>query len=377
MFANDFAILRSSRKAAILATMGLFVVLRCSGQSDTPAQTQEGFAVPQPGHRFEFPRDHGSHPEFKIEWWYITGHLFDPQHRRYGYQATFFRNAAPDHSMEIFLAHMALVDVSSGKFYFQERLNRGGWDAAAEVGHLNLMNGPWSLHMTETNPVELQVAGGIHADALFNLRLVPTKPLVIFGENGVSRKGSDPTAASYYLTYPRLRTEGTLEFGQTRLNVNGESWMDHEISSSQLSAGQVGWDWLSVQLNDGREVMLYRLRLRDGNADPKSTLTWISREGVLTREPFEWKVSNTWRSPATRALYPSHVQVGTQDPVSGRALHLEIEPLVENQELTGKLGGIPYWEGACRVRDESGREIGSAYMELTGYAKELSFDEGH
>lgn len=364
-------------RRGLFASIGLLVSLLCSAYADTPTQTAEGFAVPQPGHHFEFPRDHGSHPEFKIEWWYITGHLVAEDHKRYGYQATFFRDAAPDHSMEIFLAHMALVDVSNDRFYFQERVNRAGWDATATVGKLSLANGPWSLEMTKTNPVELHLAGGVHADVFFDLRLSPTKPLVIFGENGVSRKGADPTAASYYLTYPRLRTTGRLQIGATHLNVSGESWMDHEISSSQLSSGQVGWDWLSIQFNDGRELMLYRLRLRDGSSDPMSTLTWVSRDSTLQRASFNWKVASTWRSPATNAVYPSRVSVTTRDPMLQREVRLDIEPLVINQELNGQLGGIPYWEGACRVRDAAGKEIGSAYMELTGYAKELRLDESH
>jgi len=279
--------------------------------------------------------------------------------------------------MELFLAHMALVDVSAGRFYFQERINREGWDASAASTELNLLNGPWSLQMRKTDPIELHLAGGVHADVLFDLQLTPEKPLVIFGENGVSRKGADPTAASYYLTFPRLRTTGTLQVGEAKSNVSGESWMDHEISSSQLSTGQVGWDWLSVQLNDGRELMLYRLRLRDGSADPMSTLTWVSRDSTLQRAPFDWKVMSTWRSPATKAEYPARVRVTTRDPVSQKEVQLNIEPLVADQELNGQLGGIPYWEGACRVSNGSGDEIGSAYMELTGYAKELRLDESH
>src|SRR3569833_1804448 len=181
-----------------------------SAAANTP-KTEEGFALPQPGHHFEFPRDHGSHPEFKIEWWYITGHLFGSDKKRYGYQATFFRNEAPDHATTIYLAHMSFVDVLIGKFYFQERIEREGWDASAAVGDLNLTNGPWSLRMIKNDPVELHLSGGVHADVGFDLQLEPEKPLAIFGENGVSRKGADPRAASYYLTFPRLRTEGTLQ----------------------------------------------------------------------------------------------------------------------------------------------------------------------
>ena len=350
-----------------------------------PLVTAEGFAVPQAGYRFQFPRDHGSHPEFKLEWWYITGHLFAEDGRRFGYQATFFRSAAPDKSGQLYLAHMALLDVRSGKFYHQERLNREGWDAGAATETLDVRNGPWTLRLVErdggtereggaeTSPAaeRMELRGGIRADASFSLTLAPEKPLVIFGENGVSRKGSEPTAASYYLTFPRLKNEGTLALGGETFRVSGQSWMDHEISSSQLGVGQVGWDWVSVQLADGREIMFYRLRLEDGGSDPASTLTWIAKDGTLTKSDFGWEVLDTWTSVETGGVYPVKVRLTTTDPGSGRRVTLTLEPLAKAQEITGSLGGIPYWEGACRVLSEDGREVGRAFMELTGYAKAL------
>jgi predicted secreted hydrolase len=336
-----------------------------------PLVTPEGFAVPQPGYRFEFPRDHGAHRDFKIEWWYLTGHLFAPDGRRFGYQATFFRSAAPDRSTHLYLAHMALVDVKAAKFYHQERLNREGWDAGAAVGALDVYNGPWALLMTENATSQMTLHGGVRAEAAFAFTLTPKKPLVVFGENSVSRKGAEPTAASYYLTFTRLRTEGTLTVGEETFAVTGETWMDHEISSSQLGQNQVGWDWVSIHFNDNRELMLYRLRLRDGSADPASTLTWVDAAGKIEKRPFQWEVLTRWKSPATGAVYPSRVRLTTVDPATGQPRVLHIEPLVENQELTGNLGGIPYWEGACRVSDAEGRELGSAYMELTGYAADL------
>jgi predicted secreted hydrolase len=194
---------------------------------------------------------------------------------------------------------------------------------------------------------------------------------VFFGENGVSRKGADPTAASHYLTYPRLLAEGVLTWNEETLPVRGEFWMDHEISSSQLGENQVGWDWVSMQFTDGRELMLYRLRTRDGGADPFSTLTWIERDGALHRSEFSWEVLETWRSPDTGARYPIKVRVSAVDPATGSRRTFTVAPLAEAQELTGQLGGIAYWEGACRVLDEEGREVGSAFMELTGYAADL------
>ncbi|ATC62664.1 carotenoid 1,2-hydratase [Nibricoccus aquaticus] len=347
-----------------------------TGEAETetravPLVTAEGFAVPQAGYRFQFPRDHGAHPEFKLEWWYITGHLFAEDGRRFGYQATFFRSAAPEKNGQLYLAHMALLDAKTGKFYHQERLNREGWDAGAATETLDVRNGPWSLRMTDAGTERMELSGGVRAEVGFALTLTPVKPLVIFGENGVSRKGAEPTAASYYLTFSRLKVEGTLTVGTETFRVSGESWMDHEVSSSQLGAGQVGWDWVSVQLNDGREIMFYRLRLKDGSSDPASTLTWIAADGALTKSDFTWEVLETWTSAETGGVYPVRVRLTTTDPASGRRVALTLEPQARAQELTGSLGGIPYWEGACRVLGEDGKEVGRAFMELTGYAKAL------
>jgi predicted secreted hydrolase len=346
-----------------------------SGARPTPLVTAEGFAVPQPGKVFSFPRDHGAHPEFKLEWWYVTGHLYAEDGRRFGFQATFFRQAAPDRSVQLHLAHMAVVDVATGKFYHQERLNRAGWDAGAAVETLDVKQENWSLRLSDpaarAGAERIELRGGVRAEVALALTLVPAKPLVVFGENGVSRKGAAPTAASYYLTFPRLRAEGELTLGEERLKVRGEAWMDHEISSSQLDKNQVGWDWVSVQLKDGRELMLYRLRTREGGADPASALTWVDARGGAERRAFGWEVLDTWKSAATGAVYPARVAITTTDPATGAAVRYTLEPLARDQELAGRLGGIAYWEGACRVRDTAGRDVGSAYMELTGYAAEL------
>ena len=359
-----------------LLALGLSVVASVSAQ---PPTTADGFALPQPGHRFEFPRDHGSHPEFKIEWWYVTGHLFASPERRFGFQATFFRYAGPRTpgaavtagSDDIFLAHMAVTDVAAGKFIHQERLNRAGWDASAARDTLDTANGNWSLRLVDSAANRFQLVGGVRAEAAFRLDLTSTKPLVVFGENSVSRKGADAAAASYYLTLSRLRADGDLSVGAEKLHVTGEAWMDHEISSSQLSGGQVGWDWLSVQFNDHRELMIYRLRRQDGTADPASTLTWVDAAGRTQRAAFTWEVLDRWQSPATGASYPARILLTATDPATSTPVKLTIEPLAQDQELTGTLGGIPYWEGACRVRDAAGREVGSAYLELTGYARNL------
>ena len=350
----------------------LFIAFRVMAAG--PETTSEGFALPQPGRRFVFPRDHGSHPEFKIEWWYVTGHLFADDGRRFGYQATFFRRAGERPGQgQIYLAHMALLDVQTGRFLHQERLNREGWDASSSADSLDVKCGPCSLRLAERETMHL--TGSIRGEALFQLELTPRKPLVIFGENGVSRKGADPGAASHYLTFPRIETRGTLTRGTESLSVHGESWMDHEMSSSQLSEDQVGWDWACLQLRNGHEVMVYRMRRKDGSADPFSTLAWINPEGLVRHvhaDAFIFKTVGTWRSPQTRAEYPAAFEISALDPGTGQRARWRLIPLARDQELNGRITGLAYWEGACRVLNEQGVEVGSAFIELAGYAGDLS-----
>lgn len=353
------------------------------------AQTTPGvrFTTARPGKQFTFPRDHGSHPDFRIEWWYITGHLFTADKSRYGFQATFFRRAseippdakeAPEFSSgQLYLAHMALLDVKTGRFIHQERINRGGWDAQASEQTLDVRNGNWSLRFAGAGqpPDTMLLEGSIRGEAAFTLTLTPQKPLVIFGKDGVSRKGAEETAASHYLTWPRLAVSGSLRTGEASVPVTGSAWMDHEMSSSQLSEGQAGWDWASLQLDDGRDVMAYRMRRTDGTTDPYSTLAWISREGAVQHvapPAFRWEVTGTWKSPASGANYPVRVRISAPDPVTGQEVSWQLEPLAENQELTGALGGVTYWEGACRVLNSDGVECGRAFLELTGHAGDLS-----
>jgi predicted secreted hydrolase len=359
--------------------MGLAWTASVAAQ-ELPKRTSDGFDVPQPGREFVFPRDHGSHPGFKIEWWYVTGHLFTEKGRRFGYQATLFRRAAPhpnngnaSTNRQLYLAHMALLDVQSGKFLNQERINRDGWDAGSSTKFLDVFNGPWRLTMTNTVTEEMSLNGGIHGEAAFQLGLKPSKPLVVFGTNGVSKKGADPTAASHYLTYTRLETTGTVRLDGESFAVSGLSWMDHEISSSQLGSGQVGWDWTAVQFDDGTELMAYVLRRKDGGIDRFSTLARIDRAGRVSQIPadkFNWTPVGQWQSPDTGASYPATVRLTLLDEVPQRVLKLV--PLASRQELVGTLGGIAYWEGACRVEDAAGALIGSAFLELTGYSGNLS-----
>lgn len=358
----------------------LFLVLPLASSAAIPLTTADGFTVPQPGRKFVFPRDHGSHPEFKIEWWYVTGHLFAKDGRRFGYQATFFRRSAPSgatnapDSDQLYLAHMALLDERSGKFLHQERINRAGWDAGSATNGLDVFNGPWRLTMTDAKSETMALSGGVRAEAAFTLTLKPTKPLVVFGTDAVSKKGADPTAASHYLTFTRLDTAGTLRLGTETIAVTGLSWMDHEISSSQLDEAQVGWDWTAVQFDDGTELMIYVLRRKDGTIDRYSTLAHVDHEGRVKQIPadqFGWKAVGQWTSPVTGGVYPAGIEVRVPEGYGPERM-LRLEPLAAAQELTGDLGGISYWEGACRVRNSAGKVVGSAFLELTGYSDDLA-----
>ena len=365
----------------------------CMAQTfEPPERTPDGFLVPRPGRRFEFPQDHGRHDGFKIEWWYVTGQVAAEDGRELGYQLTFFRNggpaAPPAHQgagaaagagggglfahAPLHLAHCAVLDVKAGRFLHESRINREGWDAGAALGTLKVWNGPWRLERTTPatgGPETLQLRGGVRGEASMELRLVAEKPLVVFGTNGVSRKGRDPTASSHYLTFTRLRTEGVVRIGGARMAVKGLSWMDHEFSSSQLEPGQSGWDWACVLLDDGTELMAYRMRRDDGTTDPFSTLAWVGADGVPRHsgpDRFRWEVEGHWTSGLTGARYPNRVRITGPRRDGTGTMELRLEPLMDAQEVADPLGGVAYWEGACRVRDGTGKIVGRAYLELAG-----------
>jgi predicted secreted hydrolase len=335
----------------------------------------DGFSIARPGYTFAFPRDHGSHPSFRTEWWYVTGHLWSPAGRRFGFQLTFFRQGT-HHSPwkgsqawrtdQVFLAHAALTDLTGKRFLVAERFARGGIFANAKEGHLSVFHGPWALEeMTEGALSATFTVQG----ASLKLAFTPATDPVIFGENGVSRKGDDPSAASHYITFPRMAATGTIRLPEgLEIKVSGQGWMDHEFSSNQLSQGQVGWDWAAIQLRTGHHLMAYRLRREDGSQDPWSTLTEVDSHGKILRttHAFEMKAAGTWVSPSSGTRYPQPVVLSAWDQ------HWRLMPLLPDQELrTPRSTGITYWEGACRVLDDQGLEIGDAYLEQTGYAHSL------
>jgi len=324
------------------------------------------------------PRDHGAHPGMRTEWWYLTANLDDDDGRRYGVQVTFFRSGldasapakgdSPLRARQALAAHLAVADVGGGRLLHAERVRRAdGAFAAATVGDLKVWLGDWRIERAKDGPV-IATASDRAAGIRVELHCRPRKPLVRHGDAGYSRKGSDRGNASVYLSWTRLAVTGTLELGDRRVQVTGAGWFDHEWGTSQLGEGVVGWDWFSLRLEDGSELMLYRLRRDDGSADPYSSGTLVAPDGgtrALAVEDAMIEPVGSWTSPATGGTYPS----GWRVRVPSAGLDLEVIPELEDAEIDGRAStGVIYWEGPVRV---TGSRSGEGYVELTGYAGSL------
>lgn len=319
------------------------------------------------------PADHASHPDYKLEWWYYTGNLDAASGQRFGYQLTFFRigvdpaPASPSRwaVRDLFMTHLALTDVTGRTYRFTERMNRAGpgWAGASPTAY-RVWNEDWSAS---------RGAGGVHhlaarSDAFgLDLSLDENRPAVLHGDHGYSRKGASPANASHYYSLTRMPTTGTITVAGRALAVTGQSWMDHEFGTSFLEPDQVGWDWFSIQLEDGRDLMIFQLRRKDGSIDPRSSGTLVERNGtavpITLASGFRLDPGRSWTSPASGARYP----VAWTVHLPGAALELQVTAAVDDQELRAAQGsGITYWEGAI---DVSGRGVkGRGYLEMTGYA---------
>lgn len=372
---------------ALSVALVLWVGVACrpdgseSGARVLPAAgplSADGFARAEGPQPLVFPADHGPHPDYQTEWWYYTGNLLTAEGRHYGYQLTFFRRAlippaeraartsawATD---QVYLAHLALSDVAARDFYASERFSRGAAGlAGAQAEPFAVWLEDWSVAEVEGGNWRLRAAGeGLALD----LTLRDLKGPVLQGDQGYSRKGLEAGNASYYYSLTRLETAGRVQVGGGTYPVTGLSWMDHEYSTSALSAGQVGWDWFSLQLDDESELMLFQIRLDDGSVDPYSSGTLVAADGNtlhLERDDFQIDVNGTWRSPRTGAVYPA----GWTITASAADLTLRLEPLLADQELDLSYA---YWEGAVRITGErDGRPVsGHGYVELTGYAASM------
>lgn len=348
-----------------------------------PLATETGYRVPQPDFEPEIPRDHGAHPGYAIEWWYWVGHLKSVDgERHFGFQSTVFRlegNAERTHRPEkpspfgdqqLYMAHVSLSDLESGKYLHAERILREGWQAQISSGTLDLQVGPIIARWQEDGPT-IEKTLALPEGRTLKLKLKPKKPLVVFGERGLSRKGSSPSAVSWYWTYTRLEISGVLIESDKHTKVVGIGWMDHEVSSSQLGSDLVGWDWTAIHLDDGTELKAYRLRNEQGGADPWSAVYWIDPGGETVRvyaEDFEWKVEEAWESDRTGNRYPTGVIIKVQHPETKDTETYHLRPLLNEQEFVGNRSDNAYWEGACAVFDKADKRIGSAYLELVGYS---------
>jgi predicted secreted hydrolase/threonine/homoserine/homoserine lactone efflux protein len=363
-----------------------------SGEFSVQASA-EGFERADGSYRLAFPQDFGAHPDYQTEWWYYTGNLQDSQGKRYGYQLTFFRRAlaSPQEWVkrdslwgtdQAYLAHFAITDAQAEEHLAFERLSRGAVGlAGAESEPFHVWLDDWGIWYVsqKASPATFR----LHASAMpgqevsqenqkivLDLTLNDLKGPILQDEQGYSQKGPEAGNASYYFSQTRLATQGTLQMGEQSFQVQGTSWMDHEFSTSALSDGQVGWDWFSIQLKDGNELMVFQIRREDGSIDLFSSGTWIAADGStvhLEKSDYEIAAQDTWKSPASGVVYPSRWRLRVPE----LDLELDIRPLIPNQELNL---AYQYWEGAVDISGRRGGEPvkGVGYVELTGYGRPIA-----
>ena len=348
--------------------------------ADAPATP---FRQATAGYRYEFPRDHGSHPGYRTEWWYYTGHLQAKNGRTFGFELTFFRRAIPPDEVKtqpsqwsvnhLYFAHFAVTDVGGQRFHFSEKLSRAGLGkAGADESRLHAWIDDWHAEMP-AGPGGAQTLFARAGTFALSLTLEPSKPLVIHGQDGISRKGAEHGQASHYYSFTRLVTTGRLSIGDEQFEVTGTSWMDHEFGSADLGKDLVGWDWFSIQLADNSELMVYRLRRSDGSPDPASSGTVVSPDGQTRHLPvgdIRIESAGTWTSPKSRAVYPNQWRI----TIPSLDMKLDLVPVLADQELrTTSSAQVTYWEGAVSVSGtKQGRPMqGQGYAELTGYAERI------
>jgi len=325
--------------------------------------------VPRP---LEFPRDHGAHPEFRTEWWYVTGWVADAAGNPYGVQVTFFRNrpgvaeANPSAfaPRQLVFAHAALADPRHGRLRHDQRAARAGLGlAGTDEPSTRAYIDDWSLALRDGRYLAKVTAHDFALDLTFS----PTQPLLLQGAAGYSRKGPDPGQASHYYSRPQLAATGTITVAGAASAVTGTAWLDHEWSSTVMATEAVGWDWAGINLADGGALMAFRMRDKDGRAVwAGGTLRGADgRVRAYAPDEIRFEATRSWRSPRTGVSYPVGMTVVAGD------LALQLEPLIDDQELDSRAStGTIYWEGAVRAAI-AGREAGRGYLELTGYGAPL------
>lgn len=329
---------------------------------------------------FAFPADHGPHPEYRNEWWYVTGNLRSDSGRRFGFELTIFRFALTPvlessrsawRTNQVYIAHLAVTNPRNGEFLVAERFARGA------LGLAGAQSEPFAVWIDDWRIASR--GGGSAPDAWLleagdegfglSLELDASETPILNGDDGLSQKSDEPGNASYYYSITRLATEGEVRIGNDGFTVEGTSWLDREWSSSALADNQAGWDWFALQLDNDTELMFYNIRLTDGAQDRNSAGTYATVNGTavkLERNDVELEVLDTWDSPEGGA-YPSRWRLTVPD----QDLELEIVPVMANQEL---FTTVRYWEGAVDVTGTArGKPIaGVGYVELTGYAESLA-----
>ena len=327
----------------------------------------------EPGYEFAFPRDHGSHPSYRTEWWYFTGHLRTKEGKRYGFEVTFFRVGIATGTAKttewdlqhVMPAHFAITDVNGKSFRYYEKLNRASkYTADSAEGKLDTFNEGWRAVTNPDGSWRLVAAEG--KDSI-DLTLRARKPPAVHGENGISVKAQAAGFASHYYSMTRLDAAGTIN-GAT---ATGQAWMDHEFGSSMLRENQQGWDWFSIQLDNEAELMLYIIRRTDGSPDVTSSGSLIASDGrviPIRREQMRITVLERWTSKKSGATYP----VAWRVELPPFKIALTLRPVMREQELiTQRSTQVTYWEGAVDVTGSfSGGSVrGEGYVEMTGYDK--------
>jgi predicted secreted hydrolase len=335
----------------------------------------------------QFPRDLGSHPDFAIEWWYITGRLQAAQ-REFGFQLTFFRSRVPVTqgmrssfaAKQLIFAHAAVTDVAGKRLLHDQRIARASGNSQVDLAtaseadtHLSLGN--WQLRR-EGNSYQAQASG---TDFSFQLALRETQPLLLQGEQGWSLKGPEASQASYYYSLPQLQVSGQLSLGAQNLPVQGQAWLDHEWSQSLMHPDAVGWDWIGMNLADGSALTAFRLRTKDGTAlwaGGSLRAPGSPQAEIFGPEDVIFTPQRHWKSPASGTGYPVQwsVQIRRAQPKTGLKVleRYTVNAVIDNQELDSRQStGAIYWEGLSELQDSRGTVVGRGYLEMTGYASPL------
>ena len=340
------------------------------------------YRIATPGYQYQFPRDHFNHPDFQTEWWYYTGNLKSQDGHRFGFELTFFREGVNRESKtsdlpwdirDIYVAHFALSDITGQRFYHAERTNRSGPGlAGVSEDPGRIWNGNWQVLWNGSE----QRLSALTEQWAIRLAMTSSKPPVVHGLNGISQKSAGSGHASHYVSITRLLTSGSVTLNGAVYEVSGSSWMDHEFFTNQLASDEPGWDWISIQLSDNSELMLYRLRHSDGTVDPFSSATYVDTRGNTTHlssAAFTMQPSAAfWKSSKTNARYPVEWRISIPD------LHLELNvttPLQEQEIVDPGRGTPSYWEGAIDISGHRGESSidGVGYLEMTGYAEPVHF----